>query len=120
MSILTAVVVQDEHPVAERLIDICEDYGIIVLGSALSAEKGMDVIRRTQPDMVLIGYQFQGAMMDGLDVAKLIHAEAPDTRVVFVTEFTDPETLERIRKEDHPYRIVTRPFNKEDIEEALR
>ncbi|MBM9604354.1 response regulator [Desulfopila inferna] len=119
MSILTAVVVQDEYPVAERLIDICEDYGIIVLGSALRAEKGLDVIRSTQPDMVLIGYQFQG-MMDGVDVAKLIHEEAPDTRVVFVTKFTDPETFERIRKEDHPYRIVTRPFTKKDIEEALK
>ena len=50
-----------------------------------------------QPDIVLMDVNLEGSR-EGIEVAKKLR-EACEARIVFVTGYTDPDTVKRIRKE---------------------
>ena len=111
------IIVEDEFLIMEYLSDLCDDMGVRVVGTAANAEDALSIIREKKPKYVLMDVRL-GGRRDGVDVAMALYEEMPDTRVIFITGSNEPPTVKRI-KSDHPYRILFKPFKREELEEAF-
>ena len=83
---LRVLVADDEGPARHELCFQLERIdGIEVAGQAGDGVEALDLIRRLQPDLVLLDIQMPGR--NGFDVARQLLAREVDTRVVFVTAY---------------------------------
>ncbi len=57
-----------------------EDPALTIVGEAADGLVGVDEIGRLQPDVVLLDLSLPG--IDGLEAIPIIHARAPDARIV--------------------------------------
>lgn len=87
------VIVEDEGLIAADLESRLKKAGYSVPGTADSAEKALDVIEKTSPDLVLMDIRLKGND-DGIQVADLVR-EKLDIPVVYLTAYEDHGTLER-------------------------
>lgn len=87
------VVVEDEGLIAADLEARLKTAGYIVPGTADSANKALQLIRRTSPDLVLMDIRLKGSV-DGIEIADQVR-EQMDIPVVFLTAYEDRATLER-------------------------
>lgn len=76
------------------LFSLEPDFDIV--GEAASAEQGVEVVRATQPDLVVLDHHLAGNLT-GLDVADDLRAAAPHTRILLCTAL-DMNTA----AEEHP------------------
>lgn len=110
-------IVEDDFLIVDYLTVLCEDLGFCVVGSAADAEAALEGIRRDWPPYVLMDVRLHGTV-DGVDVAIALHAERPETRIIFVTGSNEPPTVARIRT-DHPHDILIKPVSPQALEAAL-
>ena len=83
---LRVLVADDEGPARHELCFQLERLdGIEVAGQAGDGVEALDLIRRLQPDLVLLDIQMPGR--NGFEVARQLLAREIDTRVVFVTAY---------------------------------
>lgn len=87
------VIVEDEGLIAADLAARLKTAGYSVPGTADSAERALEVIRKTSPDLVLMDIRLKGNV-DGIEVADQVR-EQLDVPVVYLTAYEDPGTLER-------------------------
>ena len=87
------VIVEDEGLIAADLESRLKKAGYSVPGMADSAEKALEVIEHTAPDLVLMDIRLKGEA-DGIQVADLVR-EKLDIPVVYLTAYEDQGTLER-------------------------
>ncbi len=87
------VIVEDEGLIAADLEKRLKTAGYSVPGTADTAERALEVIRKTSPDLVLMDVRLKGNV-DGIDTASQVR-EQLDIPVVFLTAYEDRETLER-------------------------
>jgi two-component system LytT family response regulator len=81
------VVVDDERLSRERLFDLLSTVpGMARVGEATNGLEAIEVIERTQPDVVFLDVQMPG--LDGLAVAESLRMARPP-RIVFVTAFDE-------------------------------
>ena len=113
----TAVIVEDDFLIAEHFRQLCGKAGVTVLGAADRADKALKLIRQTKPQYILMDVRLKGEE-DGVDVANVVHRELPATKVIFITGSNEPPMLDRIMS-DHPYRVLIKPINPDDLNQAL-
>ena len=115
------LVVEDENITAKALEYSLKDAGYTVVDVVSSGEEAISRAASQQPDLVLMDIRLKG-MIDGVSAAQRIQARL-DIPVVFLTAFSDPETLKRVMHSS-PYGYVVKPFVEEElydiIEQALR
>ncbi|HYL34974.1 MAG TPA: response regulator [Bryobacteraceae bacterium] len=87
------VIVEDEGLIAADLEARLKMAGYVVPGTVDSANKALQLIRQTSPDLVLMDIRLKGKT-DGIDVADQLR-EHFDIPVVFLTAYEDRGTLER-------------------------
>ncbi|MBZ5609304.1 MAG: response regulator [Acidobacteriia bacterium] len=87
------VIVEDEGLIAADLESRLKKAGYSVPGTADSAQKALEVIEKTSPDLVLMDIRLKGKE-DGIQVADLVR-EKLDIPVVYLTAYEDHGTLER-------------------------
>jgi CheY-like chemotaxis protein len=87
------VVVEDEGLIAADLEARLKTAGYIVPGTADSAPKALQLIRKSAPDVVLMDIRLKGSV-DGIEIADQVRAQM-DIPVVFLTAYEDRATLER-------------------------
>lgn len=82
----TAILVDDEPLAIEGLRRFCERSGVVeVLGEATDGAAGVELVRSTGPDAVLLDIGMPG--LTGLDVAAVLGTTPSAPLVVFVTAF---------------------------------
>ncbi|PYE84616.1 response regulator [Pseudoroseicyclus aestuarii] len=113
----SVVIVEDDVLIAEDLAWMCRDFDLSVLETFYVGEGTAERILELAPRYVLMDVRLGGAI-DGVEVARLVHDEAPSIRVVFVTGSNEPPTIQRIN-EDHPHRILIKPIAPQDLREAV-
>ncbi|WP_082629737.1 response regulator transcription factor [Kitasatospora sp. Root187] len=79
------VIADDQELVRTGFRMILTARGIDVVGEAADGAEAVDVARRLRPDVVLLDIRMP--VMDGLEAARRILADAPDCRVVMLTTF---------------------------------
>ena len=87
------VIVEDEGLIAADLEARLKIAGYTVPGTADSAPKALQLIRKTAPDLVLMDIRLKGSV-DGIEVAGQIRDQL-DIPVVYLTAYEDRVTLER-------------------------
>lgn len=83
------VLVDDQVLFVESLQTVLElrSDDIEVVGTAHNGEEGLEVIRASRPDIVLMDVRMPG--MDGVEATRRLHQEHPEIKVVMLTTFDD-------------------------------
>ncbi|BAY11628.1 hybrid sensor histidine kinase/response regulator [Calothrix sp. NIES-2098] len=113
----TILIVEDEWVIALDIKQHLTKLGYSVAGTANSAEKALDLVAATKPDLVLMDIYLQGDK-SGIEAADQIRQEF-DIPVVFLTAHADEATLtEAIAT--HPYGYIVKPFEEQDLIIAIQ
>lgn len=110
------LVVEDEGVIRLEITQSLRDLGYTVAGTADDCQGAVARARDAQPDLVLMDIMLKGDD-DGIEAARRIRADR-DLPVVFLTAYSDAETLARA-KEVAPYGFLVKPFRGEELRAAL-
>ncbi len=114
MKALRVLVVDDSDGFRATLVEFLGAMeGIEIVSQAKSGREALLLVRALAPDVVLLDISMRG--INGLDTARFIKQESPDTRVVFVT-IHDRESYRELLRGVH----VDGFINKSDIARDLR
>ena len=88
-----SIVVIDDDPDVRALVEVLfeVDERFDVLATVGEGRSGVDVVRRLQPDAVVVDLELPD--MDGMAVIADIRAVLPEARIVVFSAFADPLTL---------------------------
>ena len=110
------LIVEDEQIVAVDIESILQRLGYRVVGAAGCGEEACRMAAESVPDLVLMDVRIDGSM-DGIETARRIR-QTSDVPVVFLTAYTDDETLDRA-KEIEPYGYLVKPFAERDLQATI-
>jgi DNA-binding NarL/FixJ family response regulator len=110
------LIVDDQYLIREYLKVWVEAHGFEVCGTAVSAKGAVEQALLLKPDCILMDFRLEGAR-DGVDAALEI-VKSIDTRIIYVTGSSEEATIARIN-EDHPFAILIKPIDPEDLGLAL-
>ena len=92
------VLIADDHALVrdgiKALLSLTPD--IEVIGEATDGRQAIDRCRELKPDVVLMDIAMPG--LGGLEATMELKREAPDTRVLVLTQYDDPEYVRRFLK----------------------
>ncbi|MBE2212512.1 MAG: response regulator [Opitutaceae bacterium] len=110
------LIVEDERLVAEDLRDTLTQQGYDVAGLVATGEKAIDKVAEVDPDVVLMDIHLAGEM-DGISAAREIR-NRHGTPVVYLTAFSNDQTLTRARETD-AFGFVVKPFQDRAVIAAI-
>jgi PAS domain S-box-containing protein len=113
MARFNILIVEDEAIVARDLQNRLEAMGYVV---PARASTGMEAIRNaeeTHPDLVLMDIVLRGKI-DGVEAARRI-SDHFDIPVIFLTAYSDEETVQRA-KIIEPYGYIVKPFDDRQLQ----
>lgn len=106
------LIVEDESIVAMDLEHRLKMFGYTVVGQAIDGHTALDITRRECPDLVLMDIQLKGSM-DGVETASRIIDEI-DIPVIFLTAYTDRNTLERAKLTE-AFGYILKPYHEREL-----
>ena len=116
-SSLKILIVEDEWIIALDIKRHLSKLGYSVAGTANCAEKALELVAQSTPDLVLMDIYLQGETT-GIEIAEVIRQQF-HLPVVFLTAHTDEPTLmEAIAT--HPNGYVVKPFEEQDLSVAIQ
>ena len=110
------LVVEDEQIVAVAIEGHLQRLGYDVVGRVASGEEACAQAAELEPDLVLMDVRIEGSM-DGIEAARRIR-QLREVPVVFLTAYSDVQTVERA-KEAEPYGYIVKPFDPRDLHTAI-
>lgn len=106
------LIVEDERIVAFNIQGRLEELGYTVVAATSSGEDAIKAIGSQKPDLVLMDIKLKGNI-DGIEAAERIRNQF-QIPVVYLTAYTDEETLNRA-KFTEPYGYILKPFEARDL-----
>ncbi len=106
------LIVEDNQVVAMDLKKRIERLGYSVFAIVDSGETVLNVIKKNQPDIILMDIVLKG-QMSGVETVEKINVRF-DIPVIYITACGDSKTLEKA-KESGPYHIISKPFKDKDL-----
>ncbi len=110
------LIVEDEVIVAKDIKNSVETLGYRVAGLAHTGADAVERALNSAPDLVLMDIMLKGDM-DGTTAAALIR-ERLDVPVIFLTAYSDEETLGRA-KLTGPFGYILKPFEERELRAAI-
>lgn len=105
-------VIEDEAIIAELICITLSKLGYDVAGPANSYKTAIKMLETEEPDLVLVDIQLLGGK-SGIEVAETINNQFK-IPFIFLTAYTDKDTLEKAKKVNPPAYLV-KPFNNEEL-----
>jgi DNA-binding NarL/FixJ family response regulator len=91
----TRIVIIDDHSlVRDGLAGLLGSKGFIIAGSAGSAPEGLELVRKTKPDLAILDMSL--AKSDGLELIKQIRAERPSLPILVISMHDENIYAERV------------------------
>ncbi len=115
MTPTSILVVDDETIIAKGIEKRLKGLGYAVVGLAATGEEAVARAAESRPDLVLMDINL-GAGMDGVEAAARIRAAG--VPVVFLTAFSDADTLQRA-KLTGPLGYVLKPYTDPSLQTAI-
>lgn len=111
------LIVEDESIVALDLSRRLTRLGYPVAGMAPSGKRALDLVAKTQPDIILMDIHIKGDQ-DGIEVANQIN-QLYHIPIIFLTAYSEDTTLARAR-ETKPYGYILKPFSERELHVAIQ
>ena len=106
------LVVEDELIVAHSLQARLQRHGYTVIALARTGDEALSAIARQRPDLILMDIHLADDV-DGIEVAERIRGQH-DIPVIFLTAYSDDETLSRA-KITEPFGYIIKPFEAREL-----
>ncbi|MEG3439199.1 ATP-binding protein [Pannus brasiliensis CCIBt3594] len=116
MKPITILIVEDELIVAHSLREALQDDGYEVLSVVDSAPAATRALEQTKPDLVLLDITLKGPI-DGISLGQEIQ-QRYGIPIVYLTAYSDPETLERAKK-TNPYGYLLKPYRVQELKVTI-
>ena len=93
VGIMIRVAICDDHEMVREALAgvIAHEEGIEVVGASDTMATTMDLVDRTEPDILVVDVRLQNE--SGLDVARSVIAKHPKIKIVVLTSFNSDEAL---------------------------
>ena len=111
------MVVEDEGVVALQLKEALQGLGYEVPVVALTGEDAVAKMMEVEPDLVLMDIHLKGSL-NGIEAAKRIRHRL-DVPIVYLTAFSDAETLEQAQLTE-PYGYVLKPVDEKSLHAIIQ
>lgn len=113
---INILVVENETVVALNIQNRLEEIGYGVPEIVSSGEQAIEIAESTQPDLVLMDIRLTGKV-DGIQAAEEIRTKLK-IPIVYMTAYSDRETLERAKLTE-PYGYIIKPFEARELYSAI-
>lgn len=110
------VLVEDEMVVGLEIRKTLERLGYDLAKVFTGGESAVDYVRENPVGLILMDVQLDGSL-DGIETTRRVH-EDTDIPVVFVTSYSDDETIDRM-KSTEARGYIFKPFQKNDLDKAV-
>jgi two-component system, response regulator PdtaR len=110
------LIVENERIIAIDIKNSLHRMGCEVMEILGSGEEVIRKIKEEKPDLILMDITLDGAL-DGIETAEIISSKY-DIPVIYLTAYSDRETLQRA-KITEPYGFLVKPFDSREIEIAI-
>ncbi|MCV7209410.1 response regulator transcription factor [Mycolicibacterium canariasense] len=119
---IRVVIAEDDVLLREGVASLLQRSGFDVVGQAGDAPTLLEVVRAQRPELVLTDIRMPpGHSTEGLDAARTIRAEHPDTGIVVLSAHIDVEHATELLAGGHAigYLLKTRVTDVEDFVDTL-
>jgi DNA-binding NtrC family response regulator len=114
----TALVVDDEHVIAETLAQILEMSGFRAI-PLFSGESALEQVSVRCPDMVITDVVMP--TLNGIDMAKQLLKLCPTTRVILISgQAATAEMISAARAEGFNFELLAKPLHPDELLAAIR
>lgn len=113
------MIVDDEQIIREGLINAIawNKYGYNITAQAENGKKALEIAKKVKPHMILTDIYMP--VMDGIDFAKKIKEELPETVVIFLSGY-DEFTYAQKAIEIGIFRYLTKPISEKELLMVLK
>ena len=111
------LIIEDEFLIALDLEETMFKLGFDVCALAPSARKARSLAMNDQPDVALVDVCLEGGR-EGIEAARWLR-EVCDIPVVFITAYTDPDTVERIHEQVPDAPVLAKPVFRHTLADAI-
>jgi two-component system, LytTR family, response regulator len=114
---IRTLIVDDEVLARQKLLQLLRDEpGILVVGEGANGPETIDLIRLTEPDLLLLDIQMPG--MNGFDIVSALNSLSIELPRIIFTTAHDRYALQAF--EIHAVDYLLKPFTRERLKDALR
>lgn len=114
---MAKILILDDDRTTTSIIKLhISNLGHSIAGIAYTAKEAINLAREAMPDLALIDINL-GSGADGIDAALVIN-KYMDIPIVFVTAYSDDQTLRRA-KIANPQGFINKPLRQSDIKTAI-
>jgi diguanylate cyclase (GGDEF)-like protein/PAS domain S-box-containing protein len=110
------MIVEDEGIIAMDIRNQLEAFGYEVVATAFTGGQAISLAIEHCPDLIMMDIVIKGSM-DGITAAKTIVGSL-DIPVIFLTAYSDPETLERAKLVG-AYGYLIKPFRPDELHSSI-
>jgi DNA-binding NarL/FixJ family response regulator len=111
------MIVEDEIMIALGLEADMQALGFDTCDLAANGEEAFLRAKRDQPDVVLMDVNLEGGR-EGIEAARWLRAVC-DVPVVFITGYTDRDTVERIHEQVPGAPVLSKPIYRDRLADAV-
>ena len=111
------LVVEDDTIIAITIEGRLKQFGYRVVGRASTAKDAISKTIEFEPDLVLMDIHLKGPV-DGIEAAETIYG-IHNIPVVYLTAFSDENTLERAQKTS-PFGYIVKPFSDSTLKTTIK
>jgi DNA-binding response OmpR family regulator len=112
-----ALIVEDDVNLALELEDAVSALGYYVCGLAATKSRAQSLAMSENPDIVLMDVRLEGGR-EGIEAARWLR-EVCHSEVVFITAYTDGDTLARIKQQVPGAPVLPKPVSHTGLAEAV-
>jgi signal transduction histidine kinase len=110
------LIVEDERITSDHLRRLLKRRGYDVAGIASNGDQALDQMKCDRPDLMLVDIGLPG-IYDGIQIAQRAR-EDYEIPVVFLTAFSDADTIRRARQSE-AYGFIVKPFVEEELQATI-
>ena len=116
MNPVRILVVEDEGAVGRDIQNTLVRCGYSVADIARTGAEALEIVRRVDPDLVIMDIRLSGAM-DGIEAAERIRS-AYGKPIIYLTALADEETMARASRTE-PEGYLLKPFNESELQSTV-
>ncbi len=116
MNPVRILVVEDEGAVGRDIQNTLIRCGYSVADIARTGSEALEIVRRVDPDLVIMDIRLSGAM-DGIEAAQRIRSSYGKP-IIYLTALADEETIARASRTE-PEGYLIKPFNERELQSTV-